>query len=538
MDPTACNYDPLATVADTSCYYAGDPRCPNGPDLQLRRDVLYSSMYVSNYTSNDPCQVQEQCVTGLGTRELVNFTTHIENNGTLDYYVGVPSTSNPQFTNNNCHGHWHYEGYAEYVLFDMQGTRIPIGFKNGFCVMDLTCDHGGSAQYGCSNMGISAGCGDIYSAGLACQWIDVTTVPDGRYTFVARVNWDYSPDALGRYENDYHNNWGQVCVTLDRSSGSLQITKDTVNCPTYTDCTGTAFGTAQPDCAGTCNGTAVRGDLNSSTARDAVDVDFYLNYILADSAARECNDLHRDTVLNVYDAALLARCLYRPNQCNFPNGFVNIFDTVGVSIQNVDFANGYLDLYLHNAMAELNAYQLDLAGIEIDSVVNLATSGNFAPTFAHDANTIVCLAEDSSFINRAFSPQPLARVYFSNITANQICVSSVDVAVNRLYQRVMSRPTGACAQVVGTYAVEGRESLLEVTTAPNPASSQIRFGFKNRGADALRLRVYDSFGKLVHQSEALNSNDYILQRNALPAGIYFYQVGDDKNSRSGRFVFE
>jgi hypothetical protein len=138
--------------------------------------------------------------------------------------VGVPGPNNSQFNNQNCHGHWHYEGYAEYILFGQNNTPIPIGFKSGFCVMDLVCDHGGTGQYGCGNQGISHGCGDIYDASLDCQWIDITTLPDGNYTFIARVNWDYSPDALGRYESNYQNNWAQVCFSLSRSSGAPQMT--------------------------------------------------------------------------------------------------------------------------------------------------------------------------------------------------------------------------------------------------------------------------------------------------------------------------
>ena len=91
------------------------------------------------------------------------FTTHIKNSGDLDYYIGVPNDAGTnQFEWGECHNHWHHNGYAKYDLFDMEGTLIPIGFKNGFCVMDLECSGGGNYQYGCGDMGISAGCGDIY----------------------------------------------------------------------------------------------------------------------------------------------------------------------------------------------------------------------------------------------------------------------------------------------------------------------------------------------------------------------------------------
>ena len=38
---------------------------------------------------------------------------------------------------------------------------------------------------------------------------------------MVRVNWDYDPDALGRYETNTENNWA-VCIELDRSGGDLE----------------------------------------------------------------------------------------------------------------------------------------------------------------------------------------------------------------------------------------------------------------------------------------------------------------------------
>ena len=47
--------------------------------------------------------------------------------------------------------------------------------------MDLECNDGGTGQYGCSNMGISKQCGDIYDRSLECQWIDITDVDTAEY---------------------------------------------------------------------------------------------------------------------------------------------------------------------------------------------------------------------------------------------------------------------------------------------------------------------------------------------------------------------
>ena len=165
------------------------------------------------------CQVAEGCLTGYGVRTVINFTTHIKNLGNQDYFIGNATNNPGQFVFGSCHGHWHYQGYAEYDLYDTAGTLIPIGFKNGFCVLDLECSGGGTAQYGCGNMGISVGCGDIYGSGLDCQWLDITDVDTGFYTMAIKVNWDQSPDALGHFETDYLNNWAQVCIHIFEVGG-------------------------------------------------------------------------------------------------------------------------------------------------------------------------------------------------------------------------------------------------------------------------------------------------------------------------------
>ena len=216
-DSTACNYNPIAEIDDDSCIYPGNPDCVNGPDLLVK--PFESSMYLQAYENTDGCAIEEGCLTGYGGRYLIRFSTHIKNVGNQDYFIGSVSDNEEtnQFEWDLCHNHWHYKGYAEYVLFDSEGQLLPVGFKNGFCVMDLECGGdeeygipGGTYTYGCSVMGISTGCGDIYGSGLSCQWIDITDVPDGEYTFVVRTNWDQDPDAIGNVELSYENNWEQT----------------------------------------------------------------------------------------------------------------------------------------------------------------------------------------------------------------------------------------------------------------------------------------------------------------------------------------
>ena len=146
MDPEACNYNPNAEV-DNGSGYPGDPEC-TGPDPINNESAIVSSIYATDMQVDESdCYITEGCLNGFGDREIVRFTTHIKNIGDLDYYIGSPNNENNQFEWGDCHNHWHHNGYAKYDLFTLDGDYIPIGFKNGFCVMDLECSDGGTAQY-------------------------------------------------------------------------------------------------------------------------------------------------------------------------------------------------------------------------------------------------------------------------------------------------------------------------------------------------------------------------------------------------------
>jgi len=191
------------------------------PDLILNEHALINSLKNEKSAvvilNTDQCYISEGCLDSVGYRQIIRFTTQISNIGNQDFYVGIPDDSNDLWDNNNCHGHWHYEGYAEYNLLDSEGTPTPVGFKNGFCLMDSNCDQGIEKKYiSCNDQGISANCSDIYPMRLDCQWIDVTDIPDGTYKFEMKVNAFERADILGRHESNYNNNSAQACFTLTR----------------------------------------------------------------------------------------------------------------------------------------------------------------------------------------------------------------------------------------------------------------------------------------------------------------------------------
>jgi len=426
IDLNACNYNPIAVVDDGSCLYQGNPNCPEGPDLIVLDYIIANTLVIQEQENNEACYTEEQCLTGYGTRQILRFTTHIENIGDQDYYIGIPPADQngdggTQWEWDPCHGHWHYEGYAEYILYDQNNNELPIGFKNGFCVLDLDCSYGGGTpKYSCANQGISAHCGDIYSSGLECQWIDITEVVDGIYTLVVRVNWDKSADANGVAETNYSNNWAQVCINLQTDAAGTRFTQIVTDCQPYTDCLGEIYGAAQLDCEGNCAGSALRGDFTHDEALDDTDVQKYLKGILIGEETTDCIDLNQDGCLTVTDAVLLQECLLEGigvvpvnGNCEFPFGLTNTNDTVTFNIENIDFTNRYIDFSLKNPYNLILGFELSIAGIMIDSVeMTYPTVADYALEVDHNFSIFYGIITDGNPIPKNTTAVPFLRVHF------------------------------------------------------------------------------------------------------------------------------
>ena len=466
MDIEACNYLPIATSPDT-CYLGGDPECPNiGPDLIISGPRAYSTLEMTTESSSDGCMIEEGCIQGYGTREIVRFDTEIANIGTEDYFIGAPSAQSDQFEWDACHNHYHYEGYADYALYTSGGSPLPtIGFKNGFCVMDLGgCNYGGGPQkYNCANMGITAGCQDIYSRYLDCQWVDITDLPAGDYTLVIRVNWDYSPDANGSYELNYANNAVALCFSFERDSdgNAVNFTK-TEDCPVPLDCIGHPYGTAEPDCGGNCPGFLTKGDLNQSGEVDADDPLLYADMV-ADGTTTEapCVDLNGDGQISVTDVALAADCAYYGHNHLGDNGVEDHCDWNGpltVPDENVQFSlilphedSSFVDVYVHNPDTWMSGWSLQIEGADFSSITPLFDTTGYRHMFHLSENGLAFgVALEDSLIHKSTLPQALVRIEFTN-SGEQLCLLEQAEVTDHNRHNVMA--TGGGCVTPGTYCL-------------------------------------------------------------------------------------
>ncbi|MFM9061030.1 MAG: lysyl oxidase family protein, partial [Bacteroidota bacterium] len=545
MDSTACNYDPMATIAGT-CYYYPHPLCPPGPDLEFVQSAFENSLQRSTITANvGNCWVAENCLTGYGNRTLIRFTTDIRNVGITDYFIGSPSSHPGQFNTVNCHGHAHYEGYAEYVLYPTVGNRIPVGFKNGFCVMDLSCPSGIPAKYGCSNMGITAGCGDIYSRSLDCQWIDITDVPTGDYILAAKVNWDQSPDALGRMEMNYMNNWAQVCLRIFTDSNGLKQYSKYPNCTPYVDCQGVTYGNAVRDCRGICAGRAIRGDMNQDSVRNSVDIPYYLNRLVQQALTySECVDLSGDSALNVWDAALLGNCLMNNNTgqaCSFPRGLQSA-QTHTTKILNIDTIQRYVDIGIRNPQHRLTALDFEIHGINPLQVTSLSAPGSpvWQYTWAQNRSRIVTMSQNlSQSLARDSLFQPLMRIFYSRTTDTAIYLRQTHAAVNEYFENLITRTDSTRRRVsLDRSSVENLNLRPALRLYPNPTRGSLTLEFPATERSA-SIRVLGTDGKVYLQRELRYSTlgqEELDFSDLLPTGLYLLEYRGPLGRNLIRFV--
>lgn len=524
-DPGSCNYNPQANFDDGSCYF--NSNCM--PDLAIDTTSFLNSIYLDSFVLTDPCLLDEFCVTGVGKRYVVRFSTTISNIGGSDYIIGSPTTNPGNFSNNNCHGHWHDLGYAEYLLFEGAGLPKPLGFKNGFCVMDLGCQQGATAKYNCFYMGLSAGCTDHYEAALDCQWLDVTDVADGNYTLVVRVNWDKAPDWRGFSEINYQNNWAQACINIDRSSGQLQVTVSS-SCPTYFDCAGIPNGSAVYDCAGFCGGINVHGDLNGNNGLDSTDISGYYTGILPGSISTSaCTDLNGDGQISLFDAVLLQDCYQDKidnmgypihTHCLFPGGVVGL-DSVELRLSpNFDVADGFVDIEYYSNVKDLSGFQISLSGLEISQVVPLFNSGSKLVS-EFDTNNLLMFDVDS-LIKKGLTYQPLARVYFSTITDVKICLGKIVDVLDGNHYKMLHDTSGNCHFLHST-ASYSLITDVKTTVFPTLVSNN-KFNIVSQQELVGKYELFDYRGKYLDGGLLNETKHQTIEIKHIPKGIFILKL--------------
>jgi hypothetical protein len=196
--------------------FSGELGCPL-PDLTVLAEPDTASIETVDFPEN-ACALHEQCIGGPGPRRLLRFGMLTRNVGAADLVLGVPANHPDEYHYDECHGHYHFEGYADYALKDGSGNTVVRGGKIAQCVWDSNnwaWPRTGGGKFACYNQGLTVGFEDEYAANLDCQWLDITGVAPGNYTVAISINIPQIGFAAPRLvERDYDNNVATFPVTI------------------------------------------------------------------------------------------------------------------------------------------------------------------------------------------------------------------------------------------------------------------------------------------------------------------------------------
>jgi hypothetical protein len=168
---------------------------------------LSNNRIVYRYFAPGSCALVENCVGGSGWRRLLAFDSYDHNQGgepihigEVDYAVeglGGELIDHGVYELSACHNHYHFEYYGDFSF----GTGTPELNKNGFCLEstgrisnnELSPLH---QPYSCELQGVAPGWGDLYAAGLVCNWVDVTGVDTSAAPVTRNLTFASNPDGF------------------------------------------------------------------------------------------------------------------------------------------------------------------------------------------------------------------------------------------------------------------------------------------------------------------------------------------------------
>jgi hypothetical protein len=223
-----------------------------------------------------------------------------------------------------------------------------------------------------------------------------------------------------------------------------------------------------------------RADLDGNLLLEYSDVHNYLLGTLDNSIpVSTCTDLNNDGMISAADAAYLDVCIHGQEDlgipaaeidaCPWDDEIVNTSETVTFGIGEINTTDGYVDITILNPDNEVFGFEFDLSGLTIASVSSLLSFNDWQPHLhgAIGGVRVSSISHNNTFIPKYYEPTPFLRVYYTDLTATEICISEIidalDLSVHNTlvgYGPCQTIPSVTCAADFNNDGFVGASDML------------------------------------------------------------------------------
>jgi hypothetical protein len=256
---------------------------------------------------------------------------------------------------------------------------------------------------------------------------------------------------------------------------------------------------------------------------------------------KRCLDVSGDSLITVWDAALVANCLIQnaPTPCEFPRGVRNVLQQARLNIISIDTVNRSIDIGLTNDDGNMLAFEFGIHGLALQSGFSLLPPQETTLNLYIRPNgkVVGMIASHFQPINRSGTPRPLVRLLYSHTTDSLVRLLSNLELVNAGYEAVNSSVDSTIHNVSFiTTSVANELQGPTFVIYPNPTSGELQL----RTADLpglSQLRVVNALGQTVWSRQLDLSSGYVaLDMQSLPPAIYQLVLEHNGKRNYKRFI--
>ncbi len=114
-----------------------------------------------------------------------------------------------------------------------------------------------------------------------------------------------------------------------------------------------------------------------------------------------------------------------------------------------------------------------------------------------------------------------------------------EVAVDTNQTAAFAKPAGYSATAGCSNIIENELSVNTLNVVPNPFSSKAVVSFYSAKSGIMTERITNMLGSEVYSHKVdvrAGDNTSVIEKNNLPAGVYFYSIADGKNIATKRII--